>query len=408
MTKHKQVQFIGYAVSTKAQECGGGGGHKYYLGNEDEGADMDARLALLKLVLQKTRKFFAQDPETLKIFVIPEFFFRGLYGAYGGAQAEGYLKEKLHQLKAEYPVLDMAVWGTSLLAQHKADYDQPAISRASCLGDEYLSLYRACCEYRTAVGRETPSLKEMLFFLDELEAWEDDNAVPKDLPAQDPLFWVIKDLLAGCDKGAPVMVSNKAQIMLANGDCLTVQKRFKSKVDFVLNRYCDAARTRENRGAYLQTFVGYPPIPPAASEEKRDPLDQYGVFDWHGLKVGVEICLDHIRQRLCRAGGGLDLHIIPSCGVEVTANAVAARANGYVFNCDGDYTLDNACNGAGAHTQLFRVAEAGDTLSGKDAKLGARIEPQEVISVDWQGVERYYPEGAGEVHVYAPQPLARG
>ena len=405
MLSHKKIQFIGYAVSTKALECGGGGDNKCYLGNEDERADMDARLALLKLAAQKAQKAFAPDPDVLKVFVIPEFFFRGAYGAYSGAQGEAYLKEKLRRLKNEHPALDMALWGTSLFAAQKADYSDPVIQKAACLGDDYLSLYRACRDYRNLVGKETPTLKSMLFFLDELEAWEDDNAVPKDLPAQDPLFWVIKDLLAGCDKTAPVTVSNKAQVMLEGDGYLTVQKRFKSKVDFVLNHYRDEARTLENHAAYLQTFVRYPPIASAANEEKRDPLDQYSVFDWHGLKVGVEICLDHVRERLRRAGGGLDLHLIPSCGVEVMPGAVAARAGGYVFNCDGDYTLDDACNGLGAHSQLFRVEEAGDAPSGKNAKLGKRIEPEQVIKIDWQEADRYYSEGAGQLHIYPPQPL---
>lgn len=406
MTSYKEIQFIGYAVSTKAALCGGGDNNKYYLGNTDESADLAARLSLVKTALQGAGPAWRGGPETLKVFVIPEFFFRGALGAYSGTQNEAYLKEGLRALKAEFaPSIDMAVWGTSLFATQKADYTSPAVEKASRLGDAYLALYEACREARSAAGKKTPDLKDMLFFLDELEAWEDSNTVPQDLPAQDPLFWVIKDLLAGCDRNAPVEVVNKAQILLEGEGWLSVQKRFKSKVDFVLNYYHDAARTKANRDAFLQTFVRYPPVAPSVTEEKVVPLDQYSVFNWRGLKVGIEICLDHVRQRLALVRSDLDLQLLPSCGVEVMPSAVAARVGGYVFNCDGDYTLADACNGLGAHSQLFRVVEAGDAKVGKEAKLGKRIEPERVIKVGSQGIENYYPEGAGELHVYVPQPL---
>ena len=116
----------------------------------------------------------------------------------------------------------------------------------------------------------------------------------------------------------------------------------------------------------------------------------------------MEICLDHIRRRLSAGEHNLDLQIIPSCGAEVTSGCIAARAGGYVFNCDGDYTLEDAQNGQDAHTQLYRVEESGDPAAGGKARLGKRIAPARIMPVEHAGVEGLFPKGAGELHVYGP------
>ncbi len=408
MSEYKYVQFIGYAVSTKPALCGPEnspdyGNRKYYLGDAQDGRDMEYRLKLMGEALQKAQAACDRRPGVLKIFVAPEFFFRGAYGAYYGQDAEERLRQGLGELYAAHgPDMGMALWGSSLLAEQAADFTRPEIAAASVLGDEYLHLYETCREFRTAIGKETPGLRDILFGLDELE----NPATRPDDVKLDPLAAVLEQILHGCTRKAPVKVSNTCQIMLAGDRYLTVRKQFKSCVDFILNYSHGQTGGPDNRGSYMQTFVAYPDIAPAEAEMKREDRDPYSIFDWRGLKVGVEICLDHIRQRLSGRVNDLDLQIIPSCGAEVTKGCIAARAGGYVFNCDGDYTLDDAQNGDGAHTQLFRVEAGGDPARKLDAALGQRIAPQEIISLDQRDVARYFPAGAGEVHVYGPQALA--
>ncbi len=409
MSEYKQVQFIGYAISTRPAACGPKdsqdyGARKYYLGHAQDSLDMEFRLNLLGEALQRAQSACAKEPEVLKVFMIPEFFFRGAHGAYHGQDAEERLKRGLAELLVRRGAdMDLALWGTALLAEQPADFSHPEIAAACGLGDEYLHLYETCRKFRSSLGKETPGLREILFDLDELEH----PATRPDDFKLDPLAAVLEQLLLGCTHKAPVKVSNKCQIMLGRERYLTVRKQFKSCVDFVLNCEHGPDSEADNRGSYLQTFVAYPDIAPSEGELKLDDTDPYGVFAWRGLKVGVEICLDHIRQRLSGRVNDLDLHLIPSCGAEVTPGCIAARVGGYVFNCDGDYTLDDAQNGDGAHTQLFRVEEEGDPVRGLAARLGKRIEPARIIRLEHAGVERYFPAGAGEVHVYAPQGLIR-
>ena len=402
-----QVQFIGYAVSTKPAFCPTSndadlGNRKYYLGDADSERDIEQRLDLLAKAVSRAQNAFTQSPDVFKVFVIPEFFFRGAYGAYTGKDIEARLQDRLGKLLAEFGAsIDMALWGSTILAEKPLDLNNPAIKNACTLGDEYLHVYETCRDFRTNIGKATPTVRDILFELDVLE----DPATRTKEPEQDPLAAVMEQLLRGCDRSAPVTVSNKCQITLGRDRCLTVQKQFKSCVDFVLNYHHDSAKQQNNKDCYLQTFVKYPPIAQTGSEDKQHDLDQYCIFAWKNLKIGVEICLDHIRGRLSKLENNLDLQIIPSCGAEVTPGFIAARAGGYVFNCDGDYTLEDAQNGADAHTQLYRVEKGGDPASGMPAQLGSRIAPAQILPVEFTGIERIFPKGAGELHVYAPARL---
>ena len=404
MSKFKQVQFIGYAVSTKPAFCAtensvDAGNRKHYLGDAQNERDIAARINLLAKVVAQAQTAFAQSRDVLKIFVIPEFFFRGAYGAYNGKNMEELLKNELKNLLAQHgPDINMAVWGSALLTEQPVDLNNAKIKDTYALGDEYLHIYEACRDFRTLAGKETPSVRDILFYLDELE----DPATRAKEPELDPLAAVMEQMLRGCDRSAPLTVSNKCLILLDGARCLTVQKQFKSCVDFVLNYYHDKSQTTRNADCYLQTFVNYPPIAPTTTESKEHDQDQYSTFTWENLKVGVEICLDHIRKRLSKLENNLDLHIIPSCGAEVTPGCIAAKAGGYVFNCDGDYTLPDAQNGDDAHTQLYRVEKAGDPATGAEAVLGKRIAPAQVTALKHDGIERLFPKGAGELHVYAP------
>ena len=282
MSKFRQVQFIGYAISTKPAFCAvqdpaDAGNRKYYLGYAQDERDLEARLELLATVVKQAQGAFVRDDHTLKCFVIPEFFFRGASGAYRGRDVEARLKTRLAALLGEFgPDINMAVWGSALLVEQDLDLTAPVVKEAGTLGDDYLHVYETCREFRARLGKDTPSVRDILFHLDELE----DPARRSVEPDLDPLAAVLEQMLRGCDRSAPVTISNKCLIMLERERCLAVQKQFKSCVDFVLNYYHDKARTKGNENCYLQTFVKYPPIAPKGTEEKRSDADQYSIFQW--------------------------------------------------------------------------------------------------------------------------------
>ncbi len=95
----------------------------------------------------------------------------------------------------------------------------------------------------------------------------------------------------------------------------------------------------------------YPILDTSGGDFKFEPRDPYAIFRVAGsdpVTVGVEICLDHSDHRMRKSvdrspwparGDGLDLHLIPSCGMQLHRPSVAARAGGWAFNCDGQYAL---------------------------------------------------------------------
>ena len=152
---------------------------------------------------------------------------------------------------------------------------------------------------------------------------------------------------------------------------------------------------------------------------------------------GVEICLDHSDTRLRRnidneptVIGGIHIQLIPSCGMQIQLPSVAADHKGFVFNCDGQYALNNTYKGQGlindvnclyanytdanninytAHSQLARVnvpASGGDpnntgstnatfeTLSTRD------IATYPVTASSSLELDQYFAGGSGEIHIY--------
>lgn len=401
MSEFSKVQFIGYAICTtpKIYTAENSENKKYYLGLEQEESDMALRLKLLAQAVASAQTAFSTEPDVLRVFVVPEFFFRGNKGAYSGSGAESFLRDQLKNLMAAYGAdIHIAVLGTSLFALDELDYNNPTLLNTYALGDSYMHVYDACRDYRIKAGQAVPSMKEMMFFLDELDGMAEP---PRDLKL-DPLCEVLRQTLSFCDLNPPLRVVNKSSVLLNGNRHLTVQKQFKSKVDFVFNYYLSSDCTRTNHGSYLLPFVKYPEISPVPGELKQNDSDPYGVFNWKEMKIGIEVCLDHVRRRMSKSVCDLDLQIIPSCGVEVENGSVAARTGGYVFNCDGDYTLENAENGTFSHTQLFRVESEGDKSKNKAPQLSQLIKASDVIKLDFDGVGSIFAQGAGELHVYAP------
>lgn len=82
---YSKIQFIGYSISTLPnnitkieQEYETG----EYLGLPNSIEDIDARIVLLEKAIEAARKNCMDAEPTLKIFVVPEFYFRGANGAY--------------------------------------------------------------------------------------------------------------------------------------------------------------------------------------------------------------------------------------------------------------------------------------------------------------------------------------
>jgi hypothetical protein len=61
------------------------------------------------------------------------------------------------------------------------------------------------------------------------------------------------------------------------------------------------------------------------------------IFTMDGIRFGLEVCRDHHVQRLKKSqeAGTVHIQLIPSAGMSISAGAIACDPNGIVFNVDG-------------------------------------------------------------------------
>jgi hypothetical protein len=435
---YDRVRFIGYAIPTTPAQLigigdpdGSGMVAGTYPAADDFDTDIRTRAAVLKAAIDTAKRALAphDDPTVLNVFVAPEFFWHGPMGPYVHTPADADPADRIREVMREllppgdYPHF-LFVLGTVVTAA-AADIDGVLGASSTVVRNDVVR----------ALG----------------EAW---------LASAGPLTDVILDSLVNFIKSGhaypAVEVRNRAIVVSASPvqigagqpvTELTTEKYFDSNEDFLL---WDVT----GRPVITEQMTAYPVIDPSGGEVKTGPFDPYSVFRVPGtaahVHMGVEICLDHAdhrlrrsvtRNRWSRPEHGIDLHVIPSCGMQLHHQAVAARAGGWAFNCDGEYGLGPAAEGGmpqrgvvagvdcafadyflledpryGAHTQLAFIAagpaESNPRAAGaRDARFAAAAD----VSVDVIPVEptadlaTCFAGGPGAVHIYgkeSPLPLS--
>ena len=432
---YRKVRFIGYAIPTTPADMiavgdpnGTGAVAGTYRANPDTSADIDARLRQLKNAVDAAVSALPEepDPTVLTVFVAPEFYWHGKLGPYVfGRDEEDPAATILTALQAEFPVRDyphfLFVFGSVITT--RVD-DIEAVFAASTT--------RARNDVVTALG----------------QSWRE-TAGPLSLVILDMLV----DFVKNCHAYPAVEVRNRA-LVVSGGDlngvldefdtsALTTEKYFDSNEDFLL---WDVT----NRPVITEQMTAYPVLDLSGGDLKADAHDSKAIFrvgTAAPATVAVEICLDHTDRRLRKSidrnpwperADGIDLHIVPSCGMQLHPPAVAARAGGWAFNCDGQYGLGAPASAGvaergeisgvtcvyadyaspadaayAAHSQLARVGRAA-RLSDEMAPGAINAAFDAVPDVDVSiipvpgiaDLDGYFAGGAGALHIYgAVNPL---
>lgn len=404
--KYSKVQMIGLAISTTPSnltsiaETSDDGS---YLGLDDPQKDISNRIGFLKEAIKQAYEMRDKSSDVLKVFTVPEFFFRGNKGAYLGDNRKifnTHFDDLVYGFLAKEDFADwLFVLGTLLTSNTKADNNKEPAQSLAKVGASLVSVYELLPRTdREAVGDQSlcdpPSLSNLLKMLDEKdcvdpsEACATENLNSSEQPKEPPFVTVLAAALNYCNSIADIDVYNCCHIVEGGSSqptIISVQKKYKSKEDFIL---------RGPNDNYLQTTVRYPEIP-EDSEIKKEFSDPYSIFNFHGINFGIEICLDHRRKRLVNAyeqqrGQLVDVQIVVSCGMAIRDESIAAVENGIVFNCDGEYALSDADvkNGKNYHTML------------KIVNRSAQIQPAVLTEKIAHNVDKLYPGRTYEIHVY--------
>jgi hypothetical protein len=194
---------------------------------------------------------------------------------------------------------------------------------------------------------------------------------------------------------------------------LSIQKKFLSNEDFVLNLYGKVI---------TEDQCAYPVILEVHGEDKREAFDDYSIFTIAGIRFGLEICLDHFNARLRTnrqpASELVQIQLVPSCGMSIQQASVIAGPGGLVFNCDGQFggltavegTLWSGSTVSDAHAQLTQVtapcAACPPAPNAVNASLTAPpASPVTTVSVDAPAAPKLYAYGPGQVFVFSPVPV---
>lgn len=428
--KYSKVQMIGLAISTTPGDLTSIADRSddgRYLGLDDPHQDILARLDLLKQAIEYAYEMHDKSSDVLKVFTVPEFFFRGNKGAYLRnkvahlGNSRDFFNEHFKNFVNDFLRQEMfADWifvlGTLLTSDKEADCNiEPAKSLAE-VGASLVSVYNRLHPKSGEIAgsdtaSEASSLSDFLKYLDEKGNVASDEPFASELlnsdeqPKDSDFLNILSASLNYCDSKADIDVFNCCYIVTGvspNLEPFSVQKKYKSKEDFILQGPNDN---------YLQTITRYPNIPDV-SEDKKDRKDPYSIFTYGGIRFGIEICLDHRCGRLINAYRKhndqlVDVQIIVSCGMKIRSDCVAAVKDGIVFNCDGECVLEGeAENGDHCHTMLQIVKSPPDKHT-TAASLFDYITLDSNSKIEFPYTDELYPCKSYQIHVYKPIDLPK-
>lgn len=270
-----------------------------FRGDPDDRKDMEAQAARMIRAIQAAARqvdpAHQSDGEMLKIFMAPEFYFRGSNGAYDFDDVNGLKGQKslVDILRAEIDKADYKNWlfvlGTVIVAAKTVHSE---CSVASC--------------------------KAGLKF-------EVDQVTGKSK--------------ASCLGGASHVVVEKVQGATVDNVALIVKEKFVHAVEkeLISNKDFNA-----RPGTDYEVTVRSEPLRPIADKNPNGFKDERmggAIFMMDGITFGCEICLDHIASGAKSDAGRLDhagniqIQLLPSGGMSV--KKFRTVRNGVIFNVDG-------------------------------------------------------------------------
>lgn len=296
--------------------------------------DIKARVAFTKLAINAALEHASPDEETLKIFVAPEFLYRGAAGAYLFDLLNGWEEPSDPNTKT---------WAQEMMIP--PPYDR-----------KWSGLFG---ELREMVRQET--FKDWLFIFGSAvgAAFKTQNG---QVVNGDASAWNLSMIQCGGD----TQTRQEA--------CYFTQKHLKSTIDFIAfnqmhpGRFSDESteHTTDPNKVILDRLMQEDPLPHEVGGALFRFPHLIGV-DGNMLQFGLEICLDHAQPgRLATSGVPVDIQLVPSCGMVLLENSLSLASregtytHSYAFNCDGLTSLDGTQ--LGGHAQVWSGNDGGDPL----------------------------------------------
>jgi hypothetical protein len=363
---YTKAQCIGYQIDTFPvvdATMGNRYGKKYLGDAKGDTKDIKGRCNLMMDVIQLAKSKGGTDPSsgTLKIFMAPEFYFRGTSGAYP-IESLSLIMEELRKLTKSASYKDwLFVFGTALgylndgsdsMGDHKEVFNVAMVQKGGKAEAEQGSSLIVYKEYISAID------------------------------------FIRNPLTVACSCGRNVEVPWNATsvrwgLIGPTTGLMPVLRPTQGSRDVLTRR---------------EESVG------EGREASKSGLGGQAYFVMDGITFGLEVCLDHAQARL-RASppqqgqNFAQIQLIPSAGMSINLNAVACTNQGLIFNVDG--------GGAWAHTHLLKNKGTYDMPALDPGAPPLTIAPAKSLNIPMKGVrgtsaDKYF-SGPGMLHVFPSQ-----
>ncbi len=290
-----------------------------YTGIADDDKDIQLRCSLMEDAIRRAYESLAvqKSANCLKLFMAPEFYFRGTKGAYS---LETYLNivERLRSFVSPSIFKDwLFVFGSCIASSEKHAMDRP--QGPSIARDRGLEVYNIVVVQKGNTGESGSCI-------------------------------VMKEFKSGID-----FLSKSSENKDNTGKVTEILIEPRDKVGDKL-MHEDVEHLKAGKGGNLNRGSG--------KEAQRLRYEGLGMFSVDGIRFGMEVCLDHAMRRLWRSPPAVgqprvQIHLVPSAGMSIKSESVVAMPDGYVFNCDG--------GGGSNHAFITQVQKNVDPKTGYPA-----------------------------------------
>jgi hypothetical protein len=350
-----------------------------YLGLPDNQEDLLARCLLVKAAIQTAELNEAdKKPEELKIFMGPEFYFRGKDGAYKTEDLHlimDFLREETKDAKYKDWLF---VFGTAIgfLSQAPSIDTQYSLRVAEDESSDTIKVTHGpggkdkvgVCEKVPAGNATLPAIAQWKLDIGGPQLIQTVTKIDADtyqLKLAATVNVLVDDACTLVEASATEIL-NYALVQRGGPDGVPglreaiVYKEKISHIDF-LREKTNTWATAGQRNIYLndsQTLA----LPTEGADEvlgrKKNPISGEAttsglgggsVFVMDGITFGLEVCLDHGEARLKKyyatnpkGMGKTQIHLVPSWGMSITPTSLTGMNNTLIFNVDGPQGSDAA------------------------------------------------------------------
>lgn len=325
------VQFIAYQLQTAAE---GNTNRQRYPGLSDQKRDIEYRCKIMADAIEAAAKSHRIDSMATKIFVAPEFFFRGGTAGVYDAENVSYVNETMDRYVAGSKYAKwIFVLGTTLAAMPGGG-NNPEIMNIAIMRKG---------------GKKIVKKKSEVLKSDHLTA--------------DDTLLVYKEYVSAVDFFGPYYANSANfhgnQPTAGTANVMGAQKRLRPTSgarpsghvkhsdapnvhgqnhvwkpsiglkNLILDKFKKKLINAKERNRLLS------PVPYTTSEKSRTGLGGGTNFTMGGLSFVLEICLDHVQERAKGTVNrdSVDIHIVTSCGMDL--NYLWVKPGGYFFLVDG-------------------------------------------------------------------------